>query len=65
MVPVMNTMNPSISRTATKSEEPASKKKKTVARTAKLKSSKWYQGAAQSIGITKERSLESRDDRFE
>ena len=64
-MPVMNTMNPSISRTATKSEEPGSKKKKTVVRTAKLKSSNWYQGAARSIGITKERSLASRDDRFE
>jgi hypothetical protein len=27
--------------------------KKTVGRTAKSKSSKWYQGAARSIGITK------------
>jgi hypothetical protein len=29
-----------------------------VGRTAKLKSSKWYQGAARSIGIKKKKSLE-------
>jgi hypothetical protein len=56
---VMNSMNPSISTAPTKSKEPASKKKKTVARAAKLKSSKWYQGAARSIGITKESARKS------
>jgi hypothetical protein len=55
----MNSMNPSISTTPTKSKEPASKKKKTVARAAELKSSKWYQGAARSIGITKESARKS------
>jgi hypothetical protein len=43
----------------------ASKKKKTAGRTAKLKSSKWYQSAVRSIGITKERLVESRDRVFE
>jgi hypothetical protein len=33
-----------------------------VGRIAKLTASKWHLGAASSIGITKERSLESRDD---
>ena len=42
---------------AAKSKVSTSKKKRT-ARTAKLKSSNWYQGAARSIGITKERLLE-------
>ena len=46
----------------TKPTVSANKKKKTGGRTAKLKSSKWYEGAARSIGITKERSLESRDE---
>jgi hypothetical protein len=46
----------------TKLEAPASKKKETTARTAKLRSSKWYQDAAQSIGIAKERSREDGDD---
>jgi len=44
--------------------KPASKKKKTADRTVKLKSSKWYQSAVQSIGITKERFVESRDGVF-
>jgi len=54
----MNIMIPSLSATATKSEESANKKKKTVGRAAKLKSSNWYQGAAQSIRINKRKSLE-------
>lgn len=49
---------------AAKFKVPASKKKKAV-RTAKLKSSKWYQSAVRSIGIVKARSPESRDDVFE
>jgi hypothetical protein len=44
----------------TKPEVPASKKKKTAGRTVKLKSSKWYQSAVRSIGITKESLVESR-----
>ena len=51
----MNTINTKLSTRAMKSKVAASKKKKTM--TAKLKSSKWYQGAARSIGITKERPL--------
>jgi len=43
---------------ATKSKASTSKKKKAAGRRAKLKSRKWYQSAARSIGITKERSLE-------
>ena len=39
---------------ATKSKVSADKKKKGGGRTAKLKSSTWYQGAARSIGINKE-----------
>jgi hypothetical protein len=39
--------------------------RKTAGRTAKLKSSKWYQNAVRSIGITKERLVESRDGVFE
>ena len=54
----MNTTHPSISTGAAKSKVPASKKKKAVGRTAKLKSSKWYKGAAQSIGITKAKAPE-------
>jgi hypothetical protein len=48
----------------TKPEVPASKKKKTADRTVKLKSSKWYQSAVQSIGISKEKFVESRDGIF-
>jgi hypothetical protein len=48
----------------TKPEVPASKKKKTADGTVKLKSSKWYQSAVRSIGITKERYVESRDGVF-
>ena len=55
-------MIPSISATTTKSEKSANKKKKTVGRTAKLKSSNWYQGAARSIGIKKRNRSKSRDD---
>jgi hypothetical protein len=47
-----------------KPEVPASKKKKTAGRTVKLKSSKWYQSAVRSIGITKESLVESRDGVF-
>jgi hypothetical protein len=54
----MNTMIPSMSATTTKSEKSANKKEKGVGRTAKLKSSNWYQGAARSIGIKKKKSLE-------
>jgi hypothetical protein len=43
---------------AAKSKGSTSKKKRTAGKTAKLKSSDWYQGAARSIGITKERSLD-------
>jgi len=43
---------------AAKSTVPANKKKKTASRTAKLKSSQWYQGAVRSIGIAKVRPLE-------
>jgi len=47
---------------ATKFIVPANKKKKTGSRSAKLKSSKWYQDATRSVGIVKDRSLESRND---
>jgi hypothetical protein len=47
---------------ATESNSQASKKKKTAAKTAKLKSSAWYQGAVRSIGITRERFFENRDE---
>jgi len=53
-----------IEAAVTKPEVPASKKKKTADRTVKLKSSKWYQSAVQSIGITKEKFVESRDGVF-
>jgi len=43
---------------ATKSKMATSKKKRTAGRTAKLKLSNWYQDAARSIGITKEKLLE-------
>ena len=43
---------------AMKSKMATSKKKRTAVRTAKLKLSNWYQDAARSIGITKERLLE-------
>jgi hypothetical protein len=57
MGPAMNTINAKLSTRAMKSKVAASKKKKTMRKTAKLKSSKWYQGAARSIGITKERPV--------
>jgi hypothetical protein len=47
---------------AAKATVPANKKKKPGSRAAKLKSSKWYEEAARSVGIAKDRSLESRDD---
>ena len=53
-----NAMIPSIPATTTKSEKSAIKKRKTVGRTTKLKSSNWYQGAARSIGINKKKSFE-------
>ena len=59
----MNKINPTISMGGTKSTKTASVKK-AWGRTAKLKSSKWYHSAAQSIGITTERSLESRNDKL-
>jgi hypothetical protein len=49
---------------AEKFKVPTSKKKKTV-KTAKLKSSKWYQSAVRSIGIVKAKSPEIHDDVFE
>lgn len=54
----MNTINPSISTGATKTKVLPGKKKKTGGRTAKLKSSKWYQGAVQSIGISNARAAD-------
>jgi len=57
----MNRINAIISMGDTKSRIPASTKKKTTGRTAaKLKSSKWYQSAAGSIGITKKETSHSR-----
>ena len=58
----MNTTKPSILFGSLKSKGARSRKKKTAGR--KLKSSKWYHSAAQSIGITTGRSLESRDDKL-
>ena len=60
----MNTTKPSILTGSMKSEVARSNEKKTAGRTAKLKSSKWYHSAAQSIGITTQRSLENRDDKL-
>ena len=60
----MDTTKPSVLTGSVKSEVARSNKKKTAGRTAKLKSSKWYHSAAQSIGITTGRSLESRDDKL-
>ena len=37
------------------------KKKKTADRLVKLKSSSWYEGAARSIGISKAKPFEKRD----
>ncbi len=45
----------------TESKVPTNKKKRTAGRTAKLKSRKWYKDAVRSIGITKNRLLESHD----
>jgi hypothetical protein len=42
-----------------KSKVAASQKTKVAGKTAKSKSSNWYQGAIRSIAITKERSLKS------
>jgi hypothetical protein len=41
---------------------PASKKKKTAGRMAKLKSSSWYEGAARSIRISSRRAQEKGDE---
>ena len=60
MEPAMKTTN--ANNAVAKSKLPGDRKKKTARRSAKLKSSKWYQGAARSIGITKQRSLENGDD---
>jgi hypothetical protein len=57
-------VTPGLAALATKPEATASKKKETTGRTAKLKSSKWYQHAAQSIGIAKETSHDDGDDFF-
>ena len=57
----MKTINPNNS--VAKSQLSLGRKKPTT-RSAKLKSSKWYQGAARSIGITKERSLEAGKEKF-
>ena len=48
---------------ATGSNVQASKKKKTAAKTAKLKSTAWYQDAVRSIGIATAASTRSRDDK--
>ena len=55
----MNKINPTISMGGTKSTKTASVKK-AWGRTAKLKSSKWYQNAAGSIGISKRETSHSR-----
>jgi hypothetical protein len=60
----MDTTNPSILTGSNKSKVAGSRKKKTASRTAKLKSTKWYHSAAQSIGITTGRSLDSREDKL-
>ena len=57
--------SPAITSTATKSKASMSTEKKTAARTRKLKSSAWYEGAARSIGINKKKTLESRNDAME
>jgi hypothetical protein len=60
----MNATKPSILTGSMKSEVARSNKKKTPGRIAKIKSSKWYHSAAQSIGISTGRSLDSRDDKL-
>jgi hypothetical protein len=62
--PAMDTTKPSILTGSIKSKVAGSRKKKTAGRSAKLKSSKWYHSAAQSIEITTGRSLESRNDKL-
>jgi hypothetical protein len=54
-----------VTKAGTTKSTVSANKKKTGGRAAKLKLSKWYQGAARSIGITKERSPESRDETIE
>ena len=60
----MDMTKPSILTGSMKSKVARNTKKKTAGRTAKLKSSKWYHNAAQSIGITTGRCLESQDDKL-
>jgi hypothetical protein len=55
MEPVMNAVNSTTSTDETP-QQPPSKKKKAFGKTNKLKSTKWYQSAAQSIGMTKKES---------
>jgi hypothetical protein len=53
-------MNTKGSTTEMKSKQSAGKKTKRAGKRAKFKSSKWYEEAAQSLGITKEGSRKSR-----
>jgi hypothetical protein len=53
----MNTKGPT---TEMKSKQSASENKKGAGKRAKFKSSKWYEEAARSLGITKESSRKSR-----
>jgi hypothetical protein len=49
---------------ASKLKMSATEKKKTAGRTAKLKSSSWYEGAARSLGISKGKLREKTDERI-
>jgi hypothetical protein len=53
-------MNMKGSTTEMKSKQSASKETKGAGKRAKFKSSKWYEEAARSLGITKESSRKSR-----
>jgi len=55
-------MNTKGSTTEMKSKQSASKKTKGAGKRAKFKSSKWYDEAARSLGITKESSRKYRAD---
>jgi len=55
-------MNTKGSTTEMKSKQSASKKTKGAGKRAKFKSSKWYEEAARSLGITKESSRKYRAD---
>jgi len=55
----MNRINKTISTGDPKPKTAASTKKKTGGRSAKLKSSKWYQDAAGSMGINKRKKSHS------